>query len=129
MLEGIYGIYRTYFKDKIWVALNTCIFIRIPFVHPYSFQYNIHKCRDILYVYPPCSFDLVVVMVLILNGNTEIGDVRRHLCYLICFRHWSDREESQNGFFSPKRPIFLLAWATYSELPFNVSTMVCVIAS
>ena len=34
-----------------------------------------------------------------------------------------EREQSQTGHFSEKRPFFLHACATYSELPTNTSTI------
>ena len=34
---------------------------------------------------------------------------------------WLERKQSQIGYFSPKRPIFFHASATYSELPSNIS--------
>ena len=59
------------------------------------------------------------------HSNLEIGaHVESNPCYLICLRHliWS-RAVSNRIFFSPQRPIYLLACATYSELPSNVSTI------
>ena len=64
-------------------------------------------------------------MVFIWDGNSEIGaHFRSILCYLICLRHliWS-RAVTNRGFFSPKSPIFLHAWATCSNLPSNTSVM------
>ena len=50
------------------------------------------------------------VMVLILDSNSEIGaHVKSNLCFLTIF--------------PKKRPIFLHACATYSELPPNISSM------
>ena len=58
-------------------------------------------------------------MVLILDGNTKMGvSARSNLCYLICVRHLNRSREN----FSPKRPVFLHACGTYSELPSNIST-------
>ena len=63
--------------------------------------------------------------VLILDGNPKISaHAGRNKCYLICFRHsWLDRGQSQMGYFSPIRPIFLHVRATYYELPSDISTM------
>ena len=44
------------------------------------------------------------------------------ICYLIWSRH---QEQSQIGFFYSKRPIFLHACATRSELPSNIRTKGC----
>ena len=56
-----------------------------------------------------------ILLVLTLDGNSEIGEpVRSNLCSLICERQL-DREQSQIGFFSPKRRISLHACAICSE--------------
>ena len=60
-----------------------------------------------------------------LDGNSEIGaQVRSNLYYLICLRRLNSSGQSQIGFFSLKRPIFLHACTTCSELPSNISTMI-----
>ena len=52
------------------------------------------------------NFHFVYIMVLLLNGNSEIGrHVSSNLCYVICLRHSLDREQTQIVFFQ-KRPIF-----------------------
>ena len=53
-------------------------------------------------------------MVLILDGNSEIGE--QSLSFL-------DREKSQIGFLSTKRPFFPHACATCSKISSNVATM------
>ena len=63
-------------------------------------------------------------MELILDGNPEVGaQVRNILCYLICLRHLIRSRAVTNWIFSPKRPFYLHAFATYSELPSNICTM------
>ena len=62
-------------------------------------------------------------MVLILDGNSKIG---AHVITLLfglfkAFDYIGSSRESD--FFSPTRPIFLHACATYSKLPSNISTM------
>ena len=68
---------------------------------------------------------LNTLMVLILDGNAEIGaHVRGNPCYLICVGIRLNREKAQLGFFSsPRRFIFLHACVTCSELPSNINTM------
>jgi len=65
-----------------------------------------------------------MTMVLILNGNSEIGThVKSNLCYLICLRHLirSRVVTNRNLVFSLKRFFFLHACATWFELPSTVS--------
>ena len=47
----------------------------------------------------------------------------RNLCYLICLRHLIRSRAVTTKKFSLKRPIFLNACATCSELPSNISKM------
>ena len=72
-----------------------------------------HACITVLSGY---------LMVLILDGNSEIGThVRRNLWYFIYLGYW---EQSQIGFsFSIIEVYFLHTCATCSDLPSNVSTM------
>ena len=49
--------------------------------------------------------------------------VRSNLCYLICLRHLLRSRAVMNRIFSPKRPMFVHACATSSELPSNISTV------
>ena len=64
-------------------------------------------------------------MVHILEGDSEIGaHVRSKLGFRICLRHLiRSRLVTNRIFFSAKRPIFLHACATCSELPSKVSIM------
>ena len=59
------------------------------------------------------------------EGNSEIGaHARKNLFYLIGLRHLIRLRVVSNRFFlSPKRPIFLHACTTCSELPYNISRM------
>ena len=51
--------------------------------------------------------DLVFVMVLILDSNSEIGaKVQSTFGYLICLRHCLDREGSQVGFCFVRKDLF-----------------------
>ena len=60
-------------------------------------------------------------MVPILNSNS----VRCNLGYLICVRHlFRSRAVTNLIFVLQKRPVFLQACATYSELPSNTSAMI-----
>ena len=64
-----------------------------------------------------------MVLVLISNGNSEIGaHVRSNLRFMICLRHWI-RSRAVGVFFSPKRSIFSLACATCNELQSDISTL------
>ena len=46
----------------------------------------------------------VFFMVLILDGNSEIGaHIRRNICYLICLMHLIRSKAVTNQFFPPKR--------------------------
>ena len=58
-------------------------------------------------------------MVYILYGN--LRHAQSKLYYLVSVRHTHQIESSYK--FAPKRPIFLLACATSSDLPSNVGTM------
>ena len=61
-------------------------------------------------------------MVLILDCISEIGvHVRSNLCYLTCLRHQIESSR-KSDFSSPKRPTFLLACATFFQVPSNTST-------
>ena len=65
----------------------------------------------------------VAVMVLILDGNSEIG-AHVSSSLLTCLRHlMSSRPVTKSDFFSPKRPIFLYDRAPCFELPSNISIM------
>ena len=60
-------------------------------------------------------------MALISDGNFEIGaHVVANLCSLISLRHL--RDVTNRMFFSPKRPTFLHACATCSEIPSDITT-------
>ena len=61
-----------------------------------------------------------------IDGNSEIGAYgRSNLCNLILVRHLIRlQEQPQIGFLSPKRPNFLYACETYSELPSNLSVII-----
>ena len=65
------------------------------------------------------------LMVLILDGNSEIGShVRSNLCCLICLRHLiRSRTLTNRIFFSQKITICFHACATCYELPSNISNM------
>ena len=65
-------------------------------------------------------------MVVILDCISEKGaQERSNLYYLICLRHLIRSRAVTNWlFFSPKRPICLHAWATYSILPSNINLKV-----
>ena len=70
------------------------------------------------------------VTVLILGDNLEIGaHVRSNLCcYLVCERHLIRSCAVNKGFFfSPKIYILLYSCAIRFELPYNISTMSCVV--
>ena len=60
-------------------------------------------------------------MILILDGTSKIGAQSGLFDLFMAF----DKIESghKSDVFSPKRPVFLHACATYSELPSNISTM------
>ena len=57
-------------------------------------------------------------MVLLLDGNSEIVAEK-----FLIFDLFKAFNSITTDFFSPKRPIFLHACATCSELPFNISTL------
>ena len=60
-------------------------------------------------------------MVFILDGNSEIGvHVRSNICFFDLCKAF---DKIEIVFLSPKRPIFLHACETCSELPCNISTI------
>ena len=69
--------------------------------------------------------DMNVIMVLILDGNSEIvANVMSDLCYLISLKAFDHIESIDKlKFFHPKIPIFPHTCATWSELPSYISTM------
>ena len=63
-------------------------------------------------------------IVHILDGNSEIAAYEMSdLCYSISLMHLRRTRAVKNFNFSPKRPVYLHAGATFSELPFNIGTM------
>ena len=67
---------------------------------------------------------ILMAMVLILDGNSEIGAHKANFLHFICIRHLiRSRAVANRNFFSPKRPIFLHACAICSMLPSNISTV------
>ena len=55
---------------------------------------------------------------------TQLGScIRSNLCYLICYGHLIRSRAVTNRISFQKRPIFVHAFATCSELPSNQSTM------
>ena len=72
---------------------------------------------------PPLLLLLLLPMVLIKDGNTEIG-ARNNPFYVVCLRHFiSSRAVTNRIFFSPKRPIYIYMFATSFELPSDISGM------
>ena len=68
-------------------------------------------------------------MALMLDGNSEIvANVRNNISFAICLRH-SIRSKAVTNcvFFSLRRPIFLHACATGSELPSMISTFLVLV--
>ena len=59
------------------------------------------------------------MVFILLDGYSEIGS---HVRSNLCLRHLI-RSRAVTNFFSPKRPTFIYACATYSELPSNISSM------
>ena len=73
---------------------------------------------------PPGTVDTKLVMVLILDGNSEKGlHFRSNFCYLICFRHMIRSRAIKSLIFFQKRLTFLHTCATCSKLPSEISTM------
>ena len=72
-----------------------------------------------------CRIGMLMVMVLILDGNSElVAHVRSNFRYQTCLRHLiRTRAVTIGFFFSPKRSIFLHACETCSELPSDIITM------
>ena len=67
-------------------------------------------------------FYFTPAMKFMFNDNSEIGShVRINLCYSICVRHLIRSRAETNRIFSERT--FLKMCAKWSELPFNVSTM------
>ena len=65
--------------------------------------------------------DSMFAMVLILDGNSEIGaHGERNFDISTCFRHLIRSRAGIIRIFSPKRPIFL---HDLNELPSNIGTM------
>ena len=64
-------------------------------------------------------------MVLILNGNSEIGThVRSNFCELICLRHLIISRAVMNWiFFFSAKTYFLHACKPCSELPTNIAAL------
>ena len=70
------------------------------------------------------SLKIIRTIVLILDGNSEIGvPVWSNYCYLIYLRCSVRSRSVTNRIYSPKRPIFLHECAKCSELPSNISDM------
>ena len=67
-------------------------------------------------------------MVLILDGNSDIGAIVRRIISVLfdLFRALLRREQSEIVFFSLERLIFFYACATCSELTSGISTMGCI---
>ena len=62
--------------------------------------------------------DLVFVMVLILDSNSEIGaKVRSIFGHLICLRHCLDRQRYKSDFFFREISISRISCGTCIELP------------
>ena len=103
---------------------------RNPPLRLFFFSHFFLKCSSLFFLLDPkyCftrwSLRLVRIHDTKLDGNLEIGaQVRSNLCDLIFLTHLIRSRADTNRIFSPKRPIFLNACATCSELPTNISTM------
>ena len=70
--------------------------------------------------------DLSVVVPKLLILDAYPAHERSILCYFICLRHLIKWREIKNEIFSP---IWLHSCKTFSELPFDISTMVCTMIS
>ena len=75
----------------------------------------------ILFVCTTC-INTRLAIVLISVGNSGIGAQLR--IYFICFRHLIRSRIVTDRIYPPKRPYFLHACATFSELPSYISTMI-----
>ena len=108
-------------ENKLW---NAFYFV-LTEAASYSSQYRQKKGYCILGDWSCPSISMPKARVLILDGNSEIGlHVILSQCYLICLRHLIGLKAATNRIFFPlKRPIFLPACATCSELPSNISTL------
>ena len=64
-------------------------------------------------------------MVLLIDGNSYVGaHVMRYIWYFTGLRHLIEGSHKLDFFLTPKRPIFLHACATFSDLPPNIGTTV-----
>ena len=102
-------------------CMNVCLFVGLSICSSFMdsfvlFLYNFSGLKIVL--------KLLFLMVLISDGNSEIGaHVGSNLCYLFCLRHSVRSRAGTNRILNPKMPIFLLACATCSELPSNISSI------
>ena len=93
-------------------------------IHGLFSFFFLHKVVIYNKIVHPRPKKCIIVMVLILDGNSEIGvHVRSNLCNLISFRS----REVTNSILSRKTPISLHACVTWSELPSTISAMVIVL--
>ena len=96
-----------------WICQKPIITFILYYISYYIFQPHILDIKKDYIIYQNASLETSIVMVLILDGNSEIGaHVRGNLCYYL-FKAFDLHQELSQNFFSPKRPIFLHAFAQY----------------
>ena len=109
----------------IWLPLYDNIGSISKQIQPYyrlvRFRFRVRNTYFLLHLdssQVPCPWYLYQMLT-----QKQVRTYRRNLCYLISLKHLMRSRTVTNRIYSPKRPLFLLACAKFSELPSNISTL------